>query len=172
MHGEDLSRDEPGGEFVHGLGEGFGEGLLVDGHVVQEPGRQAGDREDHPVVGEHLAVVVEPRHGVASLQSRQEVTAEGGQRRLALVAPPYDQGGLALVVGDPVQDEVLLRGEVLEQRRLGDSRGRRHLRDGHLVESPLEEQGDRRGGYRLVDLLSLALPESRHPFNLTDTQPG
>ncbi|GAA2873315.1 hypothetical protein GCM10010517_33820 [Streptosporangium fragile] len=169
LHGEDLPGDEARGELVGDLGERGGQHLLVEGHVVEQAGGQAGCGEDHPVVAEHLGVVVQPRHRVAPVEPGQEVTTERGQRRLPRRALADDPGGLALVVGDPVQDEIFLGGEVFEQGGFGDPRRRRDLGDRDLVESALQEQRDRRRGDRLVDLPPLAFPQPCHRSTLTES---
>ena len=73
----------------------------------------------------------------------QEVPVQGGQRRDAGRAGAHDPRGLAVVVGDPVQDQVLLGREVPEQGRLGDLGPGRDVSHRHVVEPAREEQGDR-----------------------------
>ncbi len=112
----------------------------------------AGVLEDQAVVGEHVRVVVQTGDRIAPLQPARK------SRRTAASANPVgawrlgrsadgrvgdaldDAGGLVGVVGEAVEDQVLLGGEVLEQGRFGDVRGRGDVRDRDLVEAALQEQ--------------------------------
>jgi hypothetical protein len=58
-------------------------------------------------------------------------------------------------------DEVLLGGEVVEHRLLGDLRGPRDLRHGDALEAALAEEAPGGLGDELARLLLLALPQPR-----------
>ena len=111
-------------------------------------------------------MVVEPGDRLGPLEAVEEVPAQGGDRRGPLGGHP---GGLPLVVGDPVQDQVLPGREVPEERRLGDLGGGRDLGDGHGVEAPLQEQPDGGLGDVPVHPLPLALTQTdlAHATSLT-----
>lgn len=108
------------------------------------------------MIGQDLRGVVEAGDGVATLQPVEEVPAQRRQRGRSAGG---DARGFVLVIGEPVQDQVLLGREVPEERRLGDLGGG-HLRDGHGVEPLLQEESDRDVGDSLVHPLLLALAQS------------
>lgn len=83
------------------------------------------------MIGQDLRGVVEAGDGVAALQPVEEVPTQRRQRGRSAGG---DARGFVLVIGEPVQDQVLLGREVPEERRLGDLGGGGHLRDGHGVE--------------------------------------
>ena len=105
-------------------------------------------------------MVVEAGHGVAPGQAVEDVVAQRGQGGLAGAAFPHDPGRLALMIGEPVEDQVLFRAEVPEQGRLGDLRGGGDVGDGHLVEAAFQEQGDRDRRHGVVGALLLQFPQS------------
>ncbi len=139
------------------LGDERGEGPGVAGDDLAFAGlqRRAG-ADDASGCGDDLPGVGggEPRGPL------DQEAAERGQHRLLgpAVADRGEEGGL--VVLHAVEEQVLLRREVVEDRPLGDVRGGCHRRHGHRVEAVLGEQphglclqrhpGTRRGNATLV----------------------
>jgi hypothetical protein len=137
---EHLRRQQPCGDITAERG---GQGLLVLERVLVQPSGQARRGEHHLVERQDLGMVVEPGDRVAAVEPGPEVPVQGGQRRDAGRAGAHDPRGLAVVIGDPVQDQVLLGREVPEQGRLGDLGPGGDVGHRHLVEPAREEQRDR-----------------------------
>jgi hypothetical protein len=104
-------------------------------------------------------MVVEPGDRVAAVEASKEVPVQGGQRRDAGRAAAHDPRGLAVVIGDPVQDQVLLGREVPEQGRLGDLGPGGDVGHRHLVEPAREEKRDRGVRDGVTGALPLAGPQ-------------
>ena len=120
-------------------------------------------------VAQRAALRDEPRHGRRSTRPgrarrgrRTPASPRGRARRSTCpagrVADRLDERGAALLAA--VQDEVLLGGEVVEDRLLGDVGGARDVGDGHRVEAARDEQRHRRLRDRLARLALLALAQS------------
>ena len=117
-------------------------------------------------------MVVEAGDGVATVETGSEMLMQRGKWLDAGLAVVHDACGLAVVVGDPVQDQVLLGREVPEEGRLGDLGGCGDVGDGDLVEAVGEEQGDRRVGDGVTRARLLAGAQScrcrlRHACRIT-----
>jgi len=63
------------------------------------------------------------------------------------------------VIRDPVQDQILLGGEVPEEGRLGNLGGRSDVGHRHLVEPAREKERDRRVGDGVARARLLAGPQ-------------
>nr|AEM44289.1 TetR-family transcriptional regulator [uncultured bacterium] len=156
LYGRELSRVQVGhGIFGPGsgrFGQGPGQGrltLLVDlafacaqpWAVVDEPGETG------------CATAVQR---VGPVQGREEAATQGVQRRL-LGPSLADHAGKA--VQDPfvgVEDEVFLEREVVADRHLRHVGGFGDLRDGDVLEAPLDEQQRRDMGQPVAGLALLA----------------
>jgi len=116
-------------------------------------------------VAQRLAVHDEARHGedrlgrlvldaVEPLAGQRPERGDDGRARRP-VADALDERRQPGVAG--AEDEVLLGGEVVEDRLLGDVGRVRDLLDGHRVEPALAEQAHRRARDRLARATLLAL---------------
>ena len=140
-------------------------GLLGDDGV--ERGRLLLPAQEEPVA-QRAALRDEPRHAddrldrvvLDALDERERRRAEGldDRRPRGARADRLDERGAALLAA--VQDEVLLGGEVVEDRLLRDVGGAGHVGDGHRVEPARDEQRHRRLRDRLARLALLALAQS------------
>ncbi len=171
LGGGDLGGEQRRGEFarlreVGGLAQGVGQGAFGAGHVLADPGGQAGGAVDEGGEGEHRRVVVEAGDRVAPGEAGQEVAEQRVEHRLAGVPVADDVRRLVLVVGEAVDDQVFLGGEVGEQGGLGDVGGGRDVRHRHPVEAVLQEERDGRLGDGLSGQFLLALAQSAHGVRL------
>ena len=85
--------------------------------VAHERRAQRRRVEHEPVEPHHAGVVAQPGDRVAALQPRAQMSVQRVQRRDVRLARADDPRRLVLVVGEPVQHEVVLRREVREQVR-------------------------------------------------------
>jgi hypothetical protein len=139
--------------------ESDGQGLLVVQRVLDEASGQAGRAEHQPVERQNLRMVIKARDGVTAVEAGPEMLMQRGQRGDARPPALHDPGGLTIVIGDPVQDQILLGGEVPEEGRLGNLGGRSDVGHRDLVEAVGEKQRDGRVGDGVPRARLLAGPQ-------------
>jgi len=155
---EYLGGSQPG---LDAQAEGTRQCLLVLEHVLREPSGQAWRGEDQPVERDHFWVIVEAGDGIAAVEAAPEVPVQRRHGRDAGLAVAHDARGLAVVIREPVQYQVLLGGEVAEEGRLGDLGRRGDVVDRDVVEAVRQEQRDRRVGDGVAGPRLLAGPQPR-----------
>jgi hypothetical protein len=122
---DDLACGQAGGELrmgrvAGGLAQGGRERRHAVGVVALQGRAERRRLADEPVERHDLRYVARARDRVALLQARPQVAVERVERGLVRGPIADDAGRLVLVVGEPVQDQVVLGGDVVNPPREAD----------------------------------------------------